>query len=86
MENLDTGLEIVDPCPGQEAISPPAIIPMLDSPTTSRQEAFPLSISQDNEDDLAQVEGIVQKYEFERGQSSRILEIYWCSKFHFDNH
>lgn len=81
MENLDTGLEIVDPCPGQEAISPPAIIPMLDSPTTSRS-----SISQNNEDDLAHVEEIVQKYEFERGQSSRILEIYWCSKFHFDNH
>ena len=69
MENLDTGLETVDPCSGQEAISPPAIIPMLDSPSTSRQEALPLSISQSNEDDLSQVEEIVPKYEFESSQS-----------------
>ena len=69
MENLDTGLETVDPCSGQRATSPPAIVPMLDSPTTSRPEALQLSISQNSEDDLAQVEEFVQKHELESGQS-----------------
>ena len=38
MENLDTGLETADPCSGQQATSPPAIVPILDSLTTSRSE------------------------------------------------
>lgn len=69
MENLGTGLKTVDPCSGQEATSLPAIIPTLDSPTTSRPEAIQLSINQSSEEDLAQVEEIVQKYELESGQS-----------------
>ena len=69
MENLDTGLKTVDPCCGQEASSLPAIIPTQDSPSTSMQEVMQRNIIQSSEDDLVQVEEVVQKYEFESGQS-----------------
>ena len=69
MKNLGTGLGTVDPCFGQDAASPPATIAILDSPTTSRPEASQASSNQSSEDDLAQVEEIVERYELESGQS-----------------
>ena len=58
----------MDPCCGQEAICLPVIIPTLNSPLTSQQEVIQPSVIQSSEDDLAQVEKIVQKYELESGQ------------------
>ena len=56
-------------CFGKDATSPPATIAILDSPTTSRPEASQASSNQSSEDDLAQVEEIVERYELENGQS-----------------
>ena len=67
MEHLDIGLGTVDLRSGQPAASPLAIVPVLDSPITSRPEARQLSISQGSEDDLTPVEEFVQKHEFESG-------------------
>ena len=69
MENLGTGLKTADPCSGQEVTSFPTTILTLDSPTTSQPEAIHLNTNQSSEEDLAQVEEIVQKYELESGQS-----------------
>ena len=65
VENLGTGLKTADLCSGQEVTSFPITILTLDSPTTSQPEAIHLNTNQSSEEDLAQVEEIVQKYELE---------------------
>ena len=69
VENLGTRLKTADPCSGQEVTSFPTTILTLDSPTTSQPEAIHLNTNQSSEENLAQVEEIVQKYELESGQS-----------------
>ena len=70
VKNLDTMLKTVDQCCWQEATSLQVIIPISDSPSTSQQEVIQPKIIQSSEDDLAQVNEIVQKYELESGQSN----------------
>ena len=68
MENLDIGLGPADPPFCQPATCPLAVVPVLDSPITSRPETRQLSISQGSEGDKPQVEEFVQKHELESGQ------------------